>query len=1064
MDVRCEKCGTDYELDDARVKPAGVNVQCTSCGHVFRVRRHPITNVGVGGQEQRPSRRPDTVPDQPPMLDDDDLPAGATSNDTIPIPTLDIGDEPSGPTSSRPLRMTPSSARARARGGKERNWLVRLPGGEIETCRELATLHQWIIWGKVTRSSGISRSGKTWKRLGDIKELESFFEVAEESRRAKRQAAIKAGKVVDSGPDDGPDASPDDRHDSGSSGAIQLKAQQVPRVSVPIPDSFSASGPISAGASGAWSAQSLAGMAPAAAGPGPARESAPSMQPAPPVLPAGAPSADVKRTLRGVPTPPLRASSQQPTFGDDDDEGPTQEVDLALSMLQSEQSRWAAPAGDPDQGSDDDEEGTDVSLDVSIDVNLDASIDVSIDDLHAHESDDEPNLPEDEPPPNPLDQRLPGAGHGADPPFGQSFGQSFEQSFDQASASGSMKATIRGMGDEPTTKTPALSRPGAALAASQDQGRAERGSAAGLDGPGAPRRPLQEAGADPFDGPRRLDRAGLANHEAQDGTQGPSAGMARRSALHDVAFAKGKIGPLPEDGEQAGDPRTASPDTRDSDTREVVAPSSGVGRWVVIAALILMAASAAVVYLLVFRPTGETVDVIGPGDGDAGAELAAGLDGGTPGEAARVDERTETLLAQARTRLAADTRAGLESVDQQLAATGDKDVAVLAARSRVHAALAQHLLDRAALAGSDAAEKLERDAKALVLEAHTLAQRALQVDRTKADALVAMADVQRLQGQRARQVESYLKDAFAQAPDHREARLVRAMTLAASERERGDAREIFEALVKSAAPGERDVRPIYRLALLDFAESRPDDARRRAQEVLAAQSAHEGARALIERLDANPDVDTSDPMPPEETPADGPRDDRGGSGKDDGERGSSYESLVSRAASKAKAGKCGDAMELYERALDADPSGVAALMGMAECHLDRKEFASAHGKFQAVLGVSPSNPDALWGMAEAYRKQGLGTQAVSWYRKYLEEHPSGSRASRARQRIDELDGGSQSPPANPSNGPGSGAGSGSGSGSGGDAPAPGEPTPPAGNDGTEPPAGPGSTGAGAESP
>jgi predicted Zn finger-like uncharacterized protein len=1063
MDVRCEKCGTDYELDDARVKPAGVNVQCTSCGHVFRVRRHSITNVGVGGQEQRPSRRPDTVPDQPPMLDEDDLPAGATSNDTIPIPTLDIGEEPSGPHSSRPLRMTPSSARARARGGKERNWLVRLPGGEIETCRELATLHQWIIWGKVTRSSGISRSGKTWKRLGDIKELESFFEVAEESRRVKRQAMGGAGKGTDDEPDDEPDDRSDDQpgdgrasgQDSGSSGAIQLKPQPVSRVIGPIPDSFSASGPVSGGSSGAWPAQGTAGTAPAAAGPGAARESAPSLQPAPPVLPAGAPAADLKRTLRGVPTPASRSSSQLPSFGDDDD-GPTQEVDIALPMSQPEQPRWAAAAGEPDEDAGDDDEGTDVgpeaSPEASIDASPEASIDVSID---LSEPGDEPG---DEPSSNPLDQRLSAAGPGAD--------QRFDRGFDQISATESMEATIGDMGDEPTTKTPALTRPGAAAgAASQDQGRGEH------DGPGTPRRPLQEAGVDPFDGPRRLDRAGLAHHAVQDGTQGPSAGMARRSALHDVAFAGGRIRPLPEDGEQAGDPRAASPDTRDSDTHEATAPSSGVGRWIVIAALILMAASATVVYLLVFRPTGETVDVIGPGAGDAGAELAAGLDGGIPGEPAQPDERTETVLALARTHLAADTRAGLESVDQKLAAAGDDDAAVLAARARVHTALAQHLLDGAALAGSAAGEKPGRDAKALVLAAHTLAQRALQIDRTKADALVAMADVQRLQGQRARQVESYLKDAFAQAPEHREARLVRAMTMAASERERDrdDAREIFEALARSAGTGERDVRPIYRMALLDLAESHPDDARRRAQEVLAAQSAHEGARALIARLDANPAVDTGDPMPPEETPADGPGDDRGGSGKDgdDDERGGSYDSLVSRAASKAKAGKCGDAMDLYERALDADPSGVAALMGMAECHLDRKEFASAHGKFQAALGVSPGNADALWGMAETYRKQGNGPQAVSWYRRYLEEHPSGSRASRARQRIDELDGGSQSPPANPSNGSGGGSGSGSGGGSGsGDAPAPGggEPTPPAGNNGTEPPAGSPPAGAGADSP
>ena len=39
MDVRCEKCQTEYDFDDARVTEAGVTVKCTQCGFVFKVKK-----------------------------------------------------------------------------------------------------------------------------------------------------------------------------------------------------------------------------------------------------------------------------------------------------------------------------------------------------------------------------------------------------------------------------------------------------------------------------------------------------------------------------------------------------------------------------------------------------------------------------------------------------------------------------------------------------------------------------------------------------------------------------------------------------------------------------------------------------------------------------------------------------------------------------------------------------------------------------------------------------------------------------------------------------------------
>src|SRR5688572_27945433 len=37
MDVRCGRCGTEYEFDDALISERGTTVKCTNCGHQFKV-------------------------------------------------------------------------------------------------------------------------------------------------------------------------------------------------------------------------------------------------------------------------------------------------------------------------------------------------------------------------------------------------------------------------------------------------------------------------------------------------------------------------------------------------------------------------------------------------------------------------------------------------------------------------------------------------------------------------------------------------------------------------------------------------------------------------------------------------------------------------------------------------------------------------------------------------------------------------------------------------------------------------------------------------------------------
>jgi len=162
MDVRCEKCQTEYELDEARLKPSGVTVKCTNCGHMFKIRKRSNTNVGAPVVPPQPERSRPVSSKQPLAR------AGSLDDD----PTLQTDAAP------------------------DRQWLIRLETGEQKSCRELAMLQQWIVAGVVTRNSLISRSGKTWKSLGDISELRQYFLIADEAKATREQKPTKPPPVA----------------------------------------------------------------------------------------------------------------------------------------------------------------------------------------------------------------------------------------------------------------------------------------------------------------------------------------------------------------------------------------------------------------------------------------------------------------------------------------------------------------------------------------------------------------------------------------------------------------------------------------------------------------------------------------------------------------------------------------------------------------------------------------------------------------------------------------------------------------------------------------------------
>jgi predicted Zn finger-like uncharacterized protein len=151
MDVRCERCRAQYVFDDEQVTPAGLTVQCTNCGHVFRVKKKElVVTVAVKPEEM----------------------------DAAPVPASSIAPRPAG---APPAAADPPREPAR-------EWHVRQASGNVFTFRELTTLQKWIIERKVARDDEISRSGEQWKRLGDIAELASFFQVVEAAERGRAPA------------------------------------------------------------------------------------------------------------------------------------------------------------------------------------------------------------------------------------------------------------------------------------------------------------------------------------------------------------------------------------------------------------------------------------------------------------------------------------------------------------------------------------------------------------------------------------------------------------------------------------------------------------------------------------------------------------------------------------------------------------------------------------------------------------------------------------------------------------------------------------------------------------
>jgi tetratricopeptide (TPR) repeat protein len=490
--------------------------------------------------------------------------------------------------------------------------------------------------------------------------------------------------------------------------------------------------------------------------------------------------------------------------------------------------------------------------------------------------------------------------------------------------------------------------------------------------------------------------AGPTAGKARVGTNGgaPSGfgGQIRSVPTHDVAFASSiKNGVVPENLDL------------DEATGPVVPRrgGGGVGKWIAVGALVLIAGAAAAIYLVVIRPGGG-------GEQPAADPPVAAVDAGVTVPVAMADAQTQPVVEQgeeeaavvaAREALRGDASATLEAAATLLAGggPGSADIERLALRARIATAIAQHREDEALLAGdAKKAEKLRKESKQRVADALALAQKAKKTGAGKpgeAAALVAMADVLRLQGKPAQEVTANLTRATELDPGDREAAYVGAL-LALRDGETDRARQ---ALQKLDAEAGDDVRPRFRLAMIAWKAGDAPAAQKGAEEVLAIQPEHGGAKKLLAKLG---DTVAADPMPTEEPKDPKAKIDAGvpttsGGGEPKGD----YDSLLAKADGLAEDGNCGQAMTYYAKALEQKANGVGALTGRGYCYIDTKQFASAHSSFRAALAVSRRYEPALWGVGEAYQQQGLKEKAIEAYMRYLEAYPGTAKALKAIERL-----------------------------------------------------------------
>jgi tetratricopeptide (TPR) repeat protein len=86
-------------------------------------------------------------------------------------------------------------------------------------------------------------------------------------------------------------------------------------------------------------------------------------------------------------------------------------------------------------------------------------------------------------------------------------------------------------------------------------------------------------------------------------------------------------------------------------------------------------------------------------------------------------------------------------------------------------------------------------------------------------------------------------------------------------------------------------------------------------------------------------------------------------------------------------GLCPKAIQMYQKALAADPKNTAVLMSLGACQVKVGSTAEASVTYEQVLALNPQDSRVYKMLGDMYLQQNKKEQAVSVYKKYIEKQP-----------------------------------------------------------------------------
>jgi tetratricopeptide (TPR) repeat protein len=178
-------------------------------------------------------------------------------------------------------------------------------------------------------------------------------------------------------------------------------------------------------------------------------------------------------------------------------------------------------------------------------------------------------------------------------------------------------------------------------------------------------------------------------------------------------------------------------------------------------------------------------------------------------------------------------------------------------------------------------------------------------------------------------------------------------------------------------------RARYKLARVYQAQEDNEKAMLQIEAVLKAEPDHERAKALKLELEPPPTPKPAEPEPEPEPE----------------KKTLTYEQLLNKAERLRQSDRAGQALGLYERASEMEPTDAEGYIGLGFCYIDLENSGAAISSFKQALRYAPRMSDAHIGLAEAYRMKGDKVNAIKHYKRYLDIMPTGPEAPVARRMI-----------------------------------------------------------------